>query len=184
MRDGQTLSGRCTPITREVRVNERIRSREVRIIGEAGEQVGVLPVFEGIRLARERGLDLVEVAPQSVPPVCRIMDYSKFKYELSKREREAKKRQHVMHLKEIKFKPHINEHDYQVKLSAAKKFLERGDKTKITMVYRGREMAHMELGRRVIDRVVQDLAEVSAIEKTPALEGRFMTMVMSPKNNK
>ena len=164
-----------------MRVNERIRSREVRVIGEAGEQLGVLPVFEGIRLARERSLDLVEVAPQSVPPVCRIMDYSKFKYELSKREREAKKHQHVMHLKEIKFKPHINEHDYQVKLSAARKFLERGDKTKITMVFRGREMAHMELGRRVVDRVLQDLTDLITVEKTPSLEGRFMTMVVSPK---
>ena len=143
--------------------------------------MGVLPVFEGVRLARERGLDLVEVAPQSVPPVCRIMDYSKFKYEISKREREAKKRQHVMHLKEIKFKPHINEHDYQTKLSAARKFLERGDKTKITMMFRGREMTHMDLGRRVIDRVVQDLAAVCAVEKTPTLEGRFMTMVLNPK---
>ena len=164
-----------------MRVNERIRSREVRVIGEAGEQLGVLPVFEGIRLAREHHLDLVEVAPQSVPPVCRIMDYSKFKYELSKREREAKKHQHVMHLKEIKFKPHINEHDYQVKLAAARKFLERGDKTKITMVFRGREMAHMELGRRVVDRVLQDLTDLITVEKTPSLEGRFMTMVVSPK---
>ena len=151
------------------------------MIGDAGEQLGVLPVFEGIRLAREKGLDLVEVAPQSVPPVCRIMDYSKFKYELSKREREAKKHQRVMHLKEIKFKPHINEHDYQVKLAAVRKFLERGDKTKVTMVYRGREMAHMELGRRVVDRVLQDLADLSTVEKTPSLEGRFMTMVVSPK---
>ena len=141
----------------------------------------MLPVFEGVRLARERGLDLVEVAPQSVPPVCRIMDFSKFKYELSKREREAKKRQHVMHLKEIKFKPHINEHDYQVKLAAVRKFLARGDKTKITMVFRGREMAHMDLGRRVVDRLAQDLADLSAVEKNPSLEGRFMTMVMNPK---
>ena len=142
--------------------------------------MGVLPVFEGVRLARERGLDLVEVAPQSVPPVCRIMDFSKFKYELSKREREAKKRQHVMHLKEVKFKPHIDEHDYRVKLAAVRKFLERGDKTKITMVFRGREMAHMDLGRRVIDRVLQDLSDISAVEKSPAVEGRFMTMVMNP----
>ena len=112
------------------------------MIGDTGEQLGVLPVFEGVRLARERGLDLVEVAPQSVPPVCRIMDFSKFKYELSKREREAKKRQHIMHLKEIKFKPHIDEHDYQVKVSAVRKFLERGDKTKITMVSRPRDGPH------------------------------------------
>ncbi len=161
-------------------MNERIRSREVRVIGDTGEQLGVLPVFEGVRLARERGLDLVEVAPQSVPPVCRIMDFSKFKYELSKREREAKKRQHIMHLKEIKFKPHIDEHDYQVKVSAVRKFLERGDKTKITMVFRGREMAHMDLGRRVIDRIMKDLSDISAVEKNPMVEGRFMTMVMNP----
>ena len=153
----------------------------MRVISDTGEQLGVLPVFEGVRLARERGLDLVEVAPQSVPPVCRIMDFSKFKYELSKRDREAKKRQHVMHLKEIKFKPHINEHDYQTKLAAVRKFLGRGDKTKITMVYRGREMAHLDLGRRVVDRLVQDLADLSSVEKNPALEGRFMTMVMNPK---
>ena len=150
------------------------------MIGDTGEQLGVLPVFEGVRLARERGLDLVEVAPQSVPPVCRIMDFSKFKYELSKREREAKKRQHIMHLKEIKFKPHIDEHDYQVKVSAVRKFLERGDKTKITMVFRGREMAHMDLGRRVIDRIMKDLSDISAVEKNPMVEGRFMTMVMNP----
>ena len=164
-----------------MRVNERIRSHDVRVISETGEQLGVLSVFEGVRLARERGLDLVEVAPLSVPPVCRILDFSKFKYELSKREREAKKRQHVMHLKEIKFKPHINEHDYQVKLAAVRKFLARGDKTKITMVFRGREMAHMDLGRRVVDRLAQDLSDLSAVEKSPSLEGRFMTMVMNPK---
>ena len=134
-------------------------------------------------MAREEGLDLVEVAPQANPPVCRIMDYSKFKYEQSKREKEAKKKQKVFHVKEIRCKPKIEEHDYQVKLNHAEKFLEKGDKVKISLMFKGREMAHPELGKKIIDRFVEDLGERCVIEKGPVLEGRFINVFVSPKSS-
>ena len=164
-----------------IRVNERIRAREIRIIGENGEQVGVLPMSEGLKLAREKNLDLVEVAPQASPPVCRIMDFSKYKYEQEKKERLARKKQKIVHLKEIKLKPNIEEHDYQTKLRHLKRVLGRGDKTKVTLMFRGREMAHVDIGRALMDRLMKDLSEFAGIEKPPVLEGRFMIMIMAPK---
>ena len=169
---------------RQLRVNERIRISQVRVIGEQGEQLGVMAPPDAIRLARERGLDLVEVAPQTNPPVCRILDFNKFRYEEQRREREAKKKHHIAKLKELKFKPRIEEHDYQVKLRKLKNFLMQGDQAKVTMVYRGREMAHIELGRRILDRLVEDLKIVSKVERTPQLDGRFMTMVFGPDREK
>ena len=139
---------------------------------------------DALRLARERGLDLVEVAPQTNPPVCRILDFNKFRYEEQRREREAKKKHHIAKLKELKFKPRIEEHDYQVKLRKLTNFLMQGDQAKVTMVYRGREMAHIELGRRILDRLVEDLKIVSKVERTPQLDGRFMTMVFGPDREK
>lgn len=138
---------------------------------------------DALRLAREQGCDLVEVAPQVTPPVCRIMDFNKFKYEQTKQEREAKKKHRIAKLKEVKFKPHIEDHDYGVKLQMLKRFLSRGDNAKVTMVFRGREMAHLDVGRRVLDRVTTDLTGVGRVERTPMLEGRFMTMVFLPDHD-
>ena len=153
----------------------------MRVIGADGSQVGILPLSDAIRQAKEDGLDLVEVAATAEPPVCRIMDFSRYKYEIEKQERAAKKKQHVVHLKEVKFKPNIEEHDYQVKLQHLKKFLGRGDKSKVTLMFRGREMAHVDLGQRVLERIIKDLAQVGQVEKNAVLEGRFLSMVMSPK---
>ena len=169
---------------KQLRINERIRISQVRVIGEDGAQLGVMAPADAIRLAKEKGLDLVEVAPQTVPPVCRIMDFNKFRYDEQRREREAKKKHHVAKLKEVKFKPHIEEHDYQVKLGMLKRFLMRGDQAKVTMVYRGRELAHTELGRRILDRLVNDLKLISKVERSPMLDGRFMTMVFGPDREK
>lgn len=167
-------------IDRTLRVNERIRISQVRVIAEDGAQLGVMTPQDALRMARERGYDLVEVSPQTSPPVCRFLDFNKFRYEMARREREAKKKHHIAKLKEVKFKPHIEQHDYQVKLQRLKRFLTRGDKAKVTMVFRGREMAHTELGRRVLDRLVQDLTSIGRVEFSPVLEGRFMTMTFSP----
>ncbi len=169
---------------RQLRVNERIRIAQVRVIGEDGAQLGVMAPTDALRLARERGLDLVEVAPQTNPPVCRILDFNKFRYDEQRREREARKKHHVAKLKEIKLKPHIEEHDYQVKLAMLKRFLMRGDQAKVTMVYRGRELAHTELGRRILERLISELASISKVERTPQLDGRFMTMVFGPDRDK
>ena len=154
---------------------------EVRVIGDGGAQLGVMTIAEGVRMAREQGLDLVEVSPMTSPPVCRIMDYSRYKYEESKKERLAKKRQHAARLKEVKFRPNIDSHDYRIKLQQIRKFLTKKDKTKITLMFRGREMAHQDLGRRVLDRLLQDTADVGVVERPPIQEGRFMTMVVMPK---
>jgi len=163
-----------------LRVNERIRISQIRVIGPDGAQLGVMSPTDALKIAREQGLDLVEVAPQVNPPVCRILDFNKFKYEEARREREGRKKRHVSRLKEVKFKPRIAEHDYQVKLGMLKRFLLRGDKAKVTMVYRGRELAHTELGRRILDRLVGDLQSIGKVERNPLLEGRFMTMVFGP----
>lgn len=159
----------------------KIRVPKIRLVGEDGKQYGVVDTREGLRLAQEAGLDLVEVAPNVNPPVCRIMDYSKFKYEQEKREREAKKKQHIVHLKELKIGPKIEEHDYKVKFNHLERFLKRGDKVKITMRFRGRQMQHIDLGRNVLDRLIKDASEIGVVDKPPKLEGRVMTMVFMPK---
>ncbi len=169
---------------RQLRINERIRIAQARVIGEDGTQLGIMAPADAIKLAREKGLDLVEVAPQTTPPVCRIMDFNKFRYEEQRRERDAKKQHHIAKLKEVKFKPHIEQHDYQVKLNMLKRFLHRGDQAKVTMVYRGRELAHTELGRRILERLIDDLKSISKVERTPTLDGRFMTMVVGPDRDK
>ena len=151
------------------------------VIGADGEQLGVMAPEEGLKLAQQAELDLVEVAPQAKPPVCRIMDFSKYKYEQEKKEKEAKKKQHATHIKEIRLKPKIGDHDYQVKLGFVKKFLERGDKVKVTLLFRGREMAHMELGTRILERLKADIIEVGQVEKAPLREGRAIIMIVGPK---
>lgn len=151
------------------------------MIGASGEQIGVLPLEEGLQKARENDLDLVEVAPQASPPVCRIMDYSKYKYDQEKKGREARKKQRTVHIKEIKFKPKIEEHDYQVKLHHLMRFLKRGDRVKVTLWFRGREMAHQEIGREILARVAKDSATLGEVERGPVLEGRHMVMIILPK---
>ncbi len=169
-------------IPREPRANQRIRVKEVRLIGANGEQMGKVLTQDALQKARELDLDLVEVASQASPPVCRIMDYSKFKYDQEKKAKEARRHQRIMHLKEIKIKPNIEEHDYQVKLYHLKRFLARGDKAKLTMTFRGREMSHMDIGRKVLDRVVSDLTEVGELEKAPAREGRNIIVNFVPRS--
>jgi len=164
-----------------VRVNEKIRSPELRVIGPAGEQLGVVSCKAGMDLAAKYELDLVEVAPQVKPPVCRIMDFSKYKYEQEKREREAKKHQKHFQIKEIRVKPNIEAHDYAIKLNHLLEFLKEGNKVKITLMFRGREMAHRDIGRRVVDRFAADTKASGVIEHGPLLEGRMITMVVAPK---
>jgi len=165
----------------EVRVNERIRVPQVRVIGDDGQQVGVLTVRDALALAQSKGLDLVEVSPTARPPVCRIMDYGKFKYEQNRRARKAKKKQHQMQLKEIKMRPKIEDHDYDFKLQHAREFLEGRDKVKLTVTFRGREMAHQEIGHKLIQKAIAELAEHSTVESPPRSEGRTLTAVLMPR---
>jgi translation initiation factor IF-3 len=153
----------------------------VRLVKEDGTMVGVVPVREAQTMAEEAGLDLVEISPNASPPVCKILDFGKFKYELQKKENEARKKQKVIEVKEIKLRPGIDEHDYQVKMRSVHRFLEEGDKVKVTMRFRGREMVHQELGMKVLDRVRAELDALAKVEQWPRLEGRQMIMVMAPK---
>ena len=164
-----------------IRVNEGIRTSQVRLIDQDGNQAGVVEIREALKLAREAELDLVEVAAQASPPVCRIMDFSKYKYDQAKKEKEARKKQKIIHLKEIKFHPFIEENDYKVKLHSLERFLKQGDKAKITMVFRGREMNYVSTGRKVLERLAQDIAALGEVEKTPVMEGRMITMIIMPK---
>lgn len=168
----------------EVRVNERIRVPQVRVIGDDGQQVGVVTTREALAMALARGLDLVEVSPTARPPVCRIMDYGKFKYEQNRRARKAKKKQHQMQLKEIKMRPKIEDHDYQFKVNHARTFLEERDKVKITVTFRGREIAHQDLGHRLIQKVIAALSDVATVETPPRNEGRTLLAVLMPKPSK
>ena len=160
----------------EPRMNERIRVPEVRLIGEEGEQVGVVPTEQAIIRAQEAGLDLVEVAAEARPPVCRLMDYGKYKYELRKKQQKAREKQHKIRIKGIRLRPKTDEHDFQVKLTRAHRFLEQGNKVQVTLLFRGREMAHIDLGRDLLIRFANDLAEVSTVERYPKMEGRRMTL--------
>jgi len=164
-----------------VRVNRQIRISPVRVIGENGDQLGVLPVDEALSLAEERGLDLVEVAPMARPPVVKIMDYGKFKFEEAKAARAAKKKQHVIQIKEVKYRPGIDDHDFEFKTRHAREFLQEGNKVKVTMMFRGRQMARPDMGKAVLDRVAEALADVGKVEFEAKLEGRNMTMVLAPK---
>jgi len=155
--------------------------REVRLVREDGEMLGVVSTREALNMAAEAGLDLVEISPTAVPPVCKILDYGKFKYEAQKRKNEAKKKQKVIEVKEIKMRPGIEEHDYDVKMRAIKSFLEEGDKVKVTMRFRGREMMHQELGMKVLDKVRTQLEDLIKVESHPKLEGRQMIMTIAPK---
>ncbi|MFH1435678.1 MAG: translation initiation factor IF-3 [Pseudomonadota bacterium] len=164
-----------------VRVNHRIRVSEVRVIGEDGKMLGVMPTKQAQSMASQAGLDLVEINPKAVPPVCKVMDYGKFKYEKKKKEREAKKNQTVIELKEVKFRPNTDSHDIGVKTRNIKRFLEEKNKAKLTVRFRGREMAHKEIGRQLLMRVAESVAELGVITQHPREEGRVMTMIISPK---
>ena len=157
-----------------------IRVPEIRVIDADGNQLGVMPTEKALALAEEQGLDLVEVSPTARPPVCRIIDFGKFKYERSKRERESRKKQHTIHVKEVKFRPKTEEHDYQFKKRHAEEFLSKGYKVKITMMFRGRELDHRELGMKMLERLEGDLVDVGSVERQPVFEGRLIVMYMAP----
>jgi translation initiation factor IF-3 len=163
------------------RVNDQISAPNVRLIDDKGENRGVVTVVQAQQLALAAGLDLVEITPTADPPVCKLLDFGKYKYEIQKKANEARKKQKVIEIKEIKLRPGIDVNDYNVKMRAMKRFLEEGDKVKVTLRFRGREMTHVELGAKVLDRVRDDLADRAKVEQTPKMEGRQMTMVIAPK---
>lgn len=163
------------------RINDEIRAREVRLTSPQGEQLGIVPLKEALRRAEELHLDLVEVAPQAKPPVCRIMDFGKFRYEQQKREKETKKKQKVITVKEVKLRPNIEEHDFNVKLKNAQRFIEDGDKVKVTIMFRGRELSHPDLGRQLLTKMADLMKDYVNVERMPKLEGKNMIMILSPK---
>jgi len=169
---------------RTQRINIEINAPEVRLIGANGEQVGIVPIAQALKMAEEAEVDLVEIAPLAKPPVCKLMDYGKFKYREAKKAHEAKLKQKQIHVKEVKFRPGTDEGDYKIKLRNLIKFLEEGDKAKVTLRYRGREMAHQEFGVRLIERVKQDLDPYAVVEQFPKMEGRQLIMVLAPKKGK
>lgn len=172
----------AAPVERDgPRINDMIRVREVQLIDDAGDNRGVLPVRDALQIAQDAGLDLVEVAPNSVPPVCKIMDYGKFRFAEQKKAAEARRNQKIVELKEIKLRPGIDDHDYDVKMKAMKRFFEEGDKVKVTLRFRGREMAHLDLGVKVLERVKGDTLGIAKVEQESKLEGRQMVMVLAPK---
>jgi len=158
-----------------------IRIREVRVIDDENQQLGVMPTIQALTLAQEKGLDLVEVNPKAEPPVCKILDFGKFKYDEKKKATEAKRKQSVVEIKEIKLRPMIDDHDYDVKMRAMQRFFEEGDKVKITLRYRGREMAHQEIGTKLLDKVKADVAEFAKVEQDARFEGRQVVMVLAPR---
>ncbi|WES32222.1 translation initiation factor IF-3 [Varunaivibrio sulfuroxidans] len=169
------------PAQKGPRVNRQITASTVRVIGPEAENFGVITVDEALRKAEEVGLDLVEISPNAEPPVCKVLDYGKFKYEEQKKRNEAKKKQKVIEVKEIKMRPGIDIHDYEVKMRNARRFLDNGDKVKVTLRFRGREMAHQNLGMDVLNRVRDELGEITKVEQFPKMEGRMMVMVLAPK---
>lgn len=164
----------------EPRVNRRIRVPEIRVIGEDGEQLGIMPTIQALRRAESINLDLVEVQPRAKPPVCKIMDYGKYKYEQSRKLAESKKKQQQIELKEVKFRPKTGDHDFDVKVKNLKRFLEKGNKGKVTVMFRGREIVHPDIGREMLNRVIQALGDEAIIEQNPRLEGRQMVMIVAP----
>ena len=178
----QNFIGRCFSISKEsLRINEEIRIREVRVTGADGEQLGIMATRDALHMAEEQHLDLVEVAPKAKPPVCRIMDFGKYRYEQQKREKEARKKQKVITIKEVKLRPNIEQHDFDVKLKNALRFVQEGNKVKVTIMFRGRELSHPELGKEVLTRVADQLNDSVSIERGAKLEGKNMTMILAPK---
>ena len=165
----------------ELMINEQIRDKEVRLIGEDGEQLGIVSSRDALKMAEEAGLDLVKIAPTAKPPVCKIVDYGKYKYEQVRKEKEAKKKQKVIDIKEIRLSPNIDTNDLNTKIGAARKFLTKGDRVKITLRFRGREMAHMNNSKHILDDIAQSLSDIAVVEKAPKVEGRSMTMFLTEK---
>jgi len=164
-----------------MRINEEIRAKEVRLNSATNEPLGIVQLQDALRMAMEQNLDLVEVAPTARPPVCRIMDFGKFKYEQQKREKEVKKKQKIVTVKEVKLRPNIEDHDFEVKFKNAQRFLEDGDKVKVTIMFRGRELSHPELGRKVLDKMALQIKDIANIERGAKLEGKNMIMILAPK---
>lgn len=162
-------------------INEQIRDKEVRVIGEDGEQLGVMPPKDAMNLAKEANVDLVKIAPSAQPPVCKLVDYGKYKYELARKDKEAKKKQKTVELKEVRLSPNIDGNDLNTKINAAKKFIEKGNKVKVTLRFRGREMAHMDKSRHILTDFAEQLSDIAVIEKAPKLEGRSMMMFLTEK---
>lgn len=171
--EGKTIS--------DLMINEQIRDKEIRLIGENGEQLGIMSPKEALALAEEAGVDLVKIAPTANPPVCKIVDYGKYKYEQLRREKEAKKKQRTIEIKEIRLSPNIDTNDLNTKVNAARKFLSKGDKVKVTLRFRGREMAHMNSSKHILDDFAQSLSDVATVDKEPKVEGRSMTMFLTEK---
>lgn len=169
------------PVKDGPRVNDQIEARSVRLVGADGEMIGVVPINAALDAADASGLDLVEVSPNADPPVCKLLDYGRFKYEAQKKKNEARKKQKVIEVKEIKLRPGIEQHDYEIKMKAARRFLDNGDKVKVTMRFRGRELAHQDLGAKVLQRVRSELDETAKVEQMPRMEGRQMVMVVAPR---
>ncbi len=167
-------------ISKDLRINDQIRAREVRLVGEEGEQLGIVQLRDAQRIAAEKSLDLVEIAPTAKPPVCKIMDYGKYKYEQAKRDKEARKKQKTMEIKEVKLRPNIEDHDFETKARNAQRFLNDGDKVKVTIMFRGREVTHPELGRTLCLRLAEFCKAEANIERDPKLEGRNMIMILAP----
>lgn len=167
-----------------MRINKEIRAPQVRLIGKDGKQIGVVSSTEALAQARQDGLDLVEISPNANPPVCKVIDYGKFRYQMTKKERESKKAQHQAKLKEVKVKPNIDEHDLKVKIKRAREFIEKGNKVRVTCMFRGREMAHPELGQKVCQRIVEDLSDIAQTESPPKQMGRNYSLVLAPMGKK
>lgn len=175
-------SWRCFVISNTAyQINEDIRDKEVRLIGEDGAQLGIMPAQEALKIAIEQELDLVKIAPGSNPPVCKIMDYGKYRFEQAKRDKEARKNQHIVEVKEIRMSPGIGDNDFNTKLKSGQRFLQDGDRLKVTVRFRGREMAHTNIGEELLKKFAEECTELGTVDKNPKLEGRFMTMFMSPK---
>ena len=171
--EGKTIS--------DLFINEQIRDREVRVIGVDGEQLGVMPTREAMKLAEEAGVDLVKIAPTAKPPVCKIVDYGKFKYEQARKDKEAKKKQKIVEIKEIRLSPNIDTNDLNTKVNAARKFISKGDRVKVTLRFRGREMAHMNTSKHILDDFAEALSDIAVMDKAPKVEGRSMTMFLAEK---
>ncbi len=171
-------------IIKKLRVNDRIIAKEVRLVGEKGEQLGIMPLAQAREVARKHNLDLVEVAPTSVPPVCRLLDYGKYKYEQAKKEHQARKSQKVVLLREVRLRPKIGVHDFESKARTARKLLTDGAKVKVTMMFRGREATHPELGWKVLQRMVESLSDIASLERQPIMEGRRMNIILAPSSSK
>ena len=169
------------PAISELFINEQIRDKEIRLIGESGEQLGIMSSREALKLAEEAGLDLVKIAPTGKPPVCKIVDYGKYRYELARKEKDAKRKQKVIEVKEIRMSPNIDTNDLNTKVGAARKFLEKGNRVKVTLRFRGREMAHMSTSKHILDDFAQMLSDIAVVEKMPKVEGRSMIMFLTVK---